>query len=142
MSDTDLLPAMPERDVTEEMLAEAESLVEDGGYPFGMWSAVGAARVSLLVAQVEAALAAGLGREVALAVLRGGCVRLERDGLREYSDTVVRESIGAALEAAFESAGVHAPTDDEIGEVALLLSLRSLTAMGDGFLKGAAHSAR
>lgn len=93
---------------------------------YGMHTALGALRVERMIDAVTATLGAGLGRETALAVLHGHAQRLLRDGHPEYSDTVVRETIGAALAGACEDAGVEVFTDAEIGETALLVSAFSV----------------
>jgi hypothetical protein len=133
--DLELLPADPHRGVTGEMLAAAEAEYDGTTYAYGMTSAVGAVRLAAVVAATEAVLAVGLGRDVALATLHGGLYRMHRDGFAEHSDTVVRESITAALEPACEAAGVAEFTDGEVNEVALKLSLVQLEGMRAGYLQ-------
>ena len=139
MSDSELLPADPNRGLDAEALAAEESEFDGMTYRYGMTSAAGAARLTAALAQVQWVLHCGAGRDAALATMRGAFLRLERDGHREYSDTVVRESIADALSAACEDAGVATFTDEEVGEVSLLLSLRSIEANTAGWLRGAAE---
>lgn len=127
MPSPDLLPADPIRGLTRALVA-AEQPDEFGTSAFGMWTAAGAARVRAVLGTVERVLAAGCGREAALAALHGGLLRLERDGHSEYADTVVRESMLAALEDVCDAADVDAFTDDEVNEVSLLIALRSAAA--------------
>lgn len=136
MTGDELLPADPTRGVTPAAIA-AEAAEFDGiDYRFGMGSAVGAARLDAALAAVRAVLAAGCGREVALATLRGEFLRLERDGLREYSDTVVRETIVGELADACSDAGLAEFTDDEVNEVALHLAVRGMAGSVDGWRQG------
>ena len=130
----ELLPADPARGLDRDDAEQAahldrtgsEGRAEVGG--FGMHTITGELRLARVVEAVESVLAVGLGREVALATLHGLCGRLLRDGHPEWSDTVVREGLAAALTGACEAADVEAFTDDEIGEPALLVSAFSIEA--------------
>ena len=106
---------------------------------FGMHAPSGNVALAAVCAAVDAVLAAGLGREVALLTLRGGLFTLERSGLSEWSDTVVRESIAYLLTPACETAGVAPFTDAEIDGVCQAFAERALDAMGRGWSKGYAE---
>lgn len=134
----ELLTPEPLRGLSVQALADAEGDFDGITYGLGMHTAAGAARLEAAVLAVRGVLAGGAGREVALAVLFGSFVRLERDGHREYSDTVVRETVTAELEGDCLAAGVDPFTDDEVAEVSVLLAERALAAVGSAWLAGLA----
>lgn len=107
---------------------------------FGMHDPAGNTALATACQAVADVLRAGLGRDVALRVLHGGMFALERDGHRECTDTVVRESIAFILEPACEAAGVEPFTDDEINDVCLHISSRALDAHVAGWAKGVAET--
>lgn len=118
--------ALAERYDSEGVLSSGTSAPELPG--FGMGSHVGAARVQLMLDRVTAVVRAGLGRDVAVAVLLGECARLMRDGHREHSDTVVRETVVAELEAVFTEHDLAPLLEQEVAEADLLVSAAAMDA--------------
>ena len=138
MDDSDFLPADPARGLTDVQLAAAMADADNGVFGFGMYSAAGAARLTVLCDQVASVLGAGLGRDVALLTLLGGMARMNRDAHPESSDTVVRGAIVSHLEYACDQAGVEPFTDDDLNEIPLLLALRNMDGYRGGYQEGAA----
>lgn len=106
---------------------------------FGMHDPAGNVALAQVCENADAVLRAGLGRQVALHALHGGLFALESAGEhREWSDTVVRETISFVLEPVCEQFGFAPFTDDEVNAVCLAFAERALDSMTTGFTRGLA----